>query len=205
MPAGTNPQRHQEQFGIKIASATAVKSWAGTHSFHTSSCRGGASWRTMTSSLLQTSMVRGTDTHTLYSIYLSIYLLPSSILNLVLLDLTHLIKTEVPVIAAPNTDITDEEPIIEVEERQEAPKHREPRAVNPCHPNPCFNGGVCVESEGRASCRCVFAGLDLPLWILKVRHWYLMHCWLSLVALTSLSFFIILRYSRAKITKMWYQ
>uniref|UniRef100_A0A8C4GW09 Meprin A subunit n=1 Tax=Dicentrarchus labrax TaxID=13489 RepID=A0A8C4GW09_DICLA len=57
-------------------------------------------------------------------------------------DLTHLIKTEVP------------KPIIAVEMRQEAPKHREARAANPCHPNACFNGGVCVESEGKASCRC---------------------------------------------------
>lgn len=76
--------------------------------------------------------------------------------------MTHLIKTEVPVKpAAPGNDITDEKPISEVEMRQEAPKHREARAANPCHPNPCFNGGVCVESEGRASCRCVLAGLDI--------------------------------------------
>uniref|UniRef100_A0A3B4TZH1 Meprin A subunit n=1 Tax=Seriola dumerili TaxID=41447 RepID=A0A3B4TZH1_SERDU len=71
-------------------------------------------------------------------------------------DLTHLIKTEVPVKpAALIDDITDEEePISEVEVRPEAPKHREARAANPCYPNPCFNGGVCVESEGEASCRC---------------------------------------------------
>ncbi|XP_078131550.1 meprin A subunit alpha [Sander vitreus] len=70
-------------------------------------------------------------------------------------DLTHLIETEVPVDpAAQSNDITDEKPISEVKMRPEAPKHREPRAANPCHPNPCFNGGVCVESEGKASCRC---------------------------------------------------
>ncbi|KAK9531125.1 hypothetical protein VZT92_010569 [Zoarces viviparus] len=70
-------------------------------------------------------------------------------------DLTHLIKTGVPVkAAAPSNDITDEEPISEMEMRPEVSKHREARAANPCHPNPCFNGGVCVESEGKASCRC---------------------------------------------------
>ncbi|WP_289465441.1 hypothetical protein, partial [Klebsiella pneumoniae] len=71
-------------------------------------------------------------------------------------DLTHLIKSEVPVKpAAPVDDIiTDEKPISEVEMRPDAPKHREPRAANPCHRHHCFNGGVCVESEGKASCRC---------------------------------------------------
>uniref|UniRef100_A0A8D0D6P8 Meprin A subunit n=1 Tax=Sander lucioperca TaxID=283035 RepID=A0A8D0D6P8_SANLU len=70
-------------------------------------------------------------------------------------DLTHLIETEVPVDpAAQSNDIQDEKPISEVKMRPEAPKHREARAANPCHPNPCFNGGACVESEGKASCRC---------------------------------------------------
>ncbi|XP_029281270.1 meprin A subunit alpha [Cottoperca gobio] len=70
-------------------------------------------------------------------------------------DLTPLIKTEVPVNpAAPSNDITDEKLISEVEMRQKAPKHREARAANPCRPNPCINEGVCVESEGKASCRC---------------------------------------------------
>ncbi|XP_070704958.1 meprin A subunit alpha [Pempheris klunzingeri] len=71
-------------------------------------------------------------------------------------DLTHLIKTEVPVKppVAPGNDIIDRKPVSEEEMRLDAPKHRGPRATNPCHPNPCFNGGVCVESEGKASCRC---------------------------------------------------
>ncbi|XP_035474042.1 meprin A subunit alpha [Scophthalmus maximus] len=70
-------------------------------------------------------------------------------------DLTHLIKTEVPVKpAAPVTDITDEQTVSEVGMRQQAPKHREARAAKPCHPNPCLNGGLCVDSEGKASCRC---------------------------------------------------
>ncbi|KAA8583428.1 hypothetical protein FQN60_015974 [Etheostoma spectabile] len=70
-------------------------------------------------------------------------------------DLTHLIETEVPVDpAAQSNDITDEKPISEGKMRPENPKHRAARAAYPCHPNPCFNGGVCVESEGKASCRC---------------------------------------------------
>uniref|UniRef100_A0A3Q3KEK9 Meprin A subunit n=1 Tax=Monopterus albus TaxID=43700 RepID=A0A3Q3KEK9_MONAL len=72
-----------------------------------------------------------------------------------LTDLTHLIKTEVPV--KPTTqsnEFADEKPINEVQMKPEVLKHREARSANPCQPNPCFNGGVCVESEGKASCRC---------------------------------------------------
>lgn len=70
-------------------------------------------------------------------------------------DLTHLIKTEVPIRPpAPSEDLPEDEPIIEVEFQPEAPKRREARAVDPCSPNPCFNGGFCVERKGEASCRC---------------------------------------------------
>ncbi|KAM4632733.1 meprin A subunit alpha-like [Polymixia lowei] len=72
-------------------------------------------------------------------------------------DLTHMIKTEVPVKpAAPSNDIRDVEPIREEETEQDVPKQREPRAAfsDPCLPNPCLNGGVCVDSQGEASCRC---------------------------------------------------
>uniref|UniRef100_A0A673BL85 Meprin A subunit n=1 Tax=Sphaeramia orbicularis TaxID=375764 RepID=A0A673BL85_9TELE len=70
-------------------------------------------------------------------------------------DLTHLIKTEVPVKpSTPKKDITDEEPVSEVQIGPEESKHRVARATNLCHPNYCLNGGVCVESEGQASCRC---------------------------------------------------
>ncbi|KAI4801939.1 hypothetical protein KUCAC02_019807 [Chaenocephalus aceratus] len=70
-------------------------------------------------------------------------------------DLTHLIKTEVPVKpAAPSNDIPEEKPVSELKMRPETPKHREARAANPCGPNHCINGGVCVESKGEASCRC---------------------------------------------------
>lgn len=78
--------------------------------------------------------------------------------ELVLLDLTHLIQTEVDVEpASPGSDVPNEEPISEVEMRPEVSKHREARAADPCRPNPCSNGGVCVERDGRVSCRCVFA------------------------------------------------
>ncbi|KAM3861017.1 meprin A subunit alpha [Diretmus argenteus] len=73
-------------------------------------------------------------------------------------DLTHLSKTEVPIKpATPSNDITDEEPIRDEEERPEVPKRREARAVasDPCLLNPCLNGGVCVNSQGKPSCRCV--------------------------------------------------
>ncbi|XP_030577811.1 meprin A subunit alpha [Archocentrus centrarchus] len=70
-------------------------------------------------------------------------------------DLTHLIKSEVPVqLVVPKNGIAEEKLQGKMEMRPEAPKHRETRAANPCVPNPCFNGGVCVEQEGKASCRC---------------------------------------------------
>lgn len=61
---------------------------------------------------------------------------------------------------------------MEEEIRPEAVKLRERRAADPCLPNPCLNGGVCVESKGEASCRycmhllcaCVFALLNLLLY-----------------------------------------
>ncbi|XP_034017605.1 meprin A subunit alpha [Thalassophryne amazonica] len=69
-------------------------------------------------------------------------------------DLTYLINTEVPI--KPSEDVTDEEPVGQADMRVEAPKRREARAAphDPCDPNPCLNGGVCVNSEGKATCRC---------------------------------------------------
>ncbi|XP_030628055.1 meprin A subunit alpha [Chanos chanos] len=64
-------------------------------------------------------------------------------------DLTHLIKTEVPV--KPKTSID----LQAVEQNHEAPKPRRARSVRDhCQPNPCLNGGVCVQNEGKATCRC---------------------------------------------------
>lgn len=77
-------------------------------------------------------------------------------ISIFFLDLTHLIKTEVPIKPIAETKgIADEKLISEVDRKEEAPKHREARAANPCLPNPCFNGGVCVDRDGTASCRCV--------------------------------------------------
>ncbi|KAL6096246.1 mep1a [Pungitius sinensis] len=70
-------------------------------------------------------------------------------------DLTHLIQTEVDVEpASPRKDFPNEEPIGEVETRPQVSKRREARAADPCRPNPCSNRGVCVERDGRVSCRC---------------------------------------------------
>ncbi|KAM6915100.1 meprin A subunit alpha [Xenentodon cancila] len=70
-------------------------------------------------------------------------------------DLTHLIKTEVPVPPANNSnDVTGENEVDEAEMKEETSKHREERAVNPCPPMMCLNGGVCVLSEGKPFCRC---------------------------------------------------
>ncbi|XP_061097594.1 meprin A subunit alpha [Conger conger] len=66
-------------------------------------------------------------------------------------DLSHLVKSEVPVRPKPARPLQDG-PV----DPAEVPKWREARSViaDPCRPNPCLNGGVCVEQNGRASCRC---------------------------------------------------
>ncbi|KAM3602411.1 uncharacterized protein V6R79_003540 [Siganus canaliculatus] len=98
-------------------------------------------------------------------------------------DLTHLIETEVPIVPATQSgDVAEQKAVDEVEVKQadletpeeskeeevpepreeeapkpreeEAPKPRQARSVDPCQANPCFNGGVCVERNGKASCRC---------------------------------------------------
>ncbi|XP_057209244.1 meprin A subunit alpha [Triplophysa rosa] len=62
-------------------------------------------------------------------------------------DLTHLIKSEVPVKPTLSTQTT--------EENFGSPKVRKPRAISdPCQPNPCRNGGLCVSNQGKATCRC---------------------------------------------------
>ncbi|XP_065124347.1 meprin A subunit alpha [Paramisgurnus dabryanus] len=65
-------------------------------------------------------------------------------------DLTHLIKSEVPV--KPKLSIFSQT----VEESIGNPKVRRARAlVDPCQPNPCYNGGACVNIQGKATCRCI--------------------------------------------------
>ncbi|XP_075719670.1 meprin A subunit alpha, partial [Rhinoderma darwinii] len=70
-------------------------------------------------------------------------------------DLTHLIKTEVPI--QPSVPLMEEEEIREREKRSlENPWNN--NDVQPmetqCDDNLCLNGGVCVMEKGRANCRC---------------------------------------------------
>ncbi|KAM4772429.1 meprin A subunit alpha [Rhinophrynus dorsalis] len=69
-------------------------------------------------------------------------------------DITHLIKTEVP--------IRNSEPKA-IERKKRSVQNNEDRwdyavqpkpLLDPCDSNPCFNGGVCVIEKGKASCRC---------------------------------------------------
>ncbi|XP_024276222.1 meprin A subunit alpha [Oncorhynchus tshawytscha] len=73
-------------------------------------------------------------------------------------DLTHLVKMEVPVQPkSPSGDLPEEETPRQEKEMADGPKHRQARAVpsDPCSPDPCLNGGVCVvEKHGKATCRC---------------------------------------------------
>ncbi|KAG8580022.1 hypothetical protein GDO81_007090 [Engystomops pustulosus] len=78
-------------------------------------------------------------------------------------DLTHLIKTEVPI--RPAAPLVEEEEVqeLEVEEIHERKKRSlENPLVNydvqakeaQCDSSVCLNGGICVMESGRASCRC---------------------------------------------------
>uniref|UniRef100_A0A8C9S0H0 Meprin A subunit n=1 Tax=Scleropages formosus TaxID=113540 RepID=A0A8C9S0H0_SCLFO len=73
-------------------------------------------------------------------------------------DLTHLVMSEVPIIPKPTSAI--KQPVLESGEHHgssvEIPKHRRVRSApgDPCWPNPCLNGGICVPRHGSASCRC---------------------------------------------------
>ncbi|XP_059897559.1 meprin A subunit alpha [Gadus macrocephalus] len=72
-------------------------------------------------------------------------------------DLTHLLRTEERP-AARADDVTDPGDITGAEPArgQDGGRARERRAASgdPCSPNPCLHGGVCVNTHGAASCRC---------------------------------------------------
>ncbi|KAM9316389.1 meprin A subunit alpha [Gastrophryne carolinensis] len=69
-------------------------------------------------------------------------------------DLTHLIKTGVPIQRA-SQDVQKEE--VPERKKRSLASHAD-YAAQPmgglCDDNPCLNGGVCVMENGRASCRC---------------------------------------------------
>ncbi|XP_069092174.1 meprin A subunit alpha [Pleurodeles waltl] len=70
-------------------------------------------------------------------------------------DLTHLIKSEVPVrLRQPSLkEVVHERHARSAEDTKEF--INQPRYSNsPCDPNPCQNDGVCVIEHGKASCRC---------------------------------------------------
>ncbi|XP_046877388.1 meprin A subunit alpha [Hypomesus transpacificus] len=77
-------------------------------------------------------------------------------------DLTHLIKTEVPVKPVVPSDDTLEKQSSELTNHRavrsapssELTNQRAVRSSSPCLPNHCLNGGVCVVNEGKTSCRC---------------------------------------------------
>ncbi|XP_076873573.1 meprin A subunit alpha [Brachyhypopomus gauderio] len=67
-------------------------------------------------------------------------------------DLTHLLKSEVPV----QTHFSGEPLAVEESSAHLVARARDSRAISdPCVPNPCHHGGVCVLNRGRASCRCL--------------------------------------------------
>ncbi|XP_053317208.1 meprin A subunit alpha [Spea bombifrons] len=79
-------------------------------------------------------------------------------------DLTHLIKTGVPIRQRPEP-AAEEAAIEAVPERKKRALQNNgnqgdysvqlmPLDSNACDPNPCLNGGVCVMERGIASCRC---------------------------------------------------
>ncbi|XP_063775296.1 meprin A subunit alpha [Pseudophryne corroboree] len=73
-------------------------------------------------------------------------------------DLTHLIKTEVP-IQVSEPLVVEEEKVNDRSKRSlEDPRDSEGYEIQPleaqCDDNPCLNGGVCVVEKGRANCRC---------------------------------------------------
>ncbi|XP_077345052.1 meprin A subunit alpha [Lithobates pipiens] len=71
-------------------------------------------------------------------------------------DLTHLIKTEVPI--KPAVQVYEEEEVHDRKKRSlESPADSKDYDAQPmalCDDNLCLNGGVCVNDNGRASCRC---------------------------------------------------
>ncbi|KAM8952686.1 meprin A subunit alpha [Pelodytes ibericus] len=75
-------------------------------------------------------------------------------------DLTHLIKTEVPIIKVAEPEAEAEDAVALSNRKKRGLQDNDDYAIQmmpldaSCDPNPCLNGGVCVLEKGRASCRC---------------------------------------------------
>ncbi|XP_066561506.1 meprin A subunit alpha isoform X1 [Amia ocellicauda] len=67
-------------------------------------------------------------------------------------DLTHLVKTEVPV--KPHKPGSSVEKTHDLPVEVSKPRNARAAPSDVCHPNHCHNGGICVTRNGKATCRC---------------------------------------------------
>uniref|UniRef100_W5NIB3 Meprin A subunit n=2 Tax=Lepisosteus oculatus TaxID=7918 RepID=W5NIB3_LEPOC len=76
-------------------------------------------------------------------------------------DLTHLVKTGVPV--KPRNPSGNRNPMEDALNSVNIPKPRQVRSAPTelCHPNFCLNGGVCMTRNGKPTCRCALGQMSV--------------------------------------------